>query len=475
MRYFPIYYDMQNTNVAIVGGDEEAAQKLRLLKKTPAEITVFAPSLNAELVDSFKNNLIDWQREEPSEENLAAFSLIYAAADDETNEKIAQIAYRLKTPLNVVDAPDLCNFITPAIVDRAPITVAIGSEGAAPVLARMIKTKIEALLSTDIGNIAKKAQSLRHLVAKKYKSFEQRRNFWDHLFKDVFAGATSATIYQNALDDLNNLNENDSLHESNQERSGQKTTKGFVSLVGAGPGPSDLLTFRAARALQTADVVIYDRLVDQTVLEIIRRDAKRIFVGKAPGEKCVSQDEINKHILEQANKGLRVVRLKCGDPLIFGRAGEEMDAMKEAGIEFEIIPGITAANACAAEANLPLTIREDTRALIYLTGHSADGLTPYKWASFATKGVMLVLYMGVKMAPKIQANLLAVGASPKSKISIIENGCKENSRTFSSTLGRLSQEIKYNQITNPAIILISIEKQAVSIEETNEAVMNESE
>ncbi len=470
MRYFPIYYDMQNTNVAIVGGGEEAAQKLRLLKKTPAEITVFAETLNTELEDSYKNNLIHWQNEEPSAENLAPFSLIYAAADDETNEKIAQIAYRLKTPLNVVDAPDLCNFITPAIVDRAPITVAIGSEGSAPVLARMIKTKIEALLSTDIGNIAKKAQSLRHLVSKKYKSFEQRRNFWDHLFKDVFAGATSATIYQNALDDLSNLNKTDDLHLNNNE-----TTKGFVSLVGAGPGPSDLLTFRAARALQSADVVIYDRLVDQTVLEIIRRDAKRIFVGKTPGQKCTSQETINNHILEQANKGLRVVRLKCGDPLIFGRAGEEMDAMKDAGIEFEIIPGITAANACAAEANLPLTIRKDTRALIYLTGHSAEGLTPYKWASFAAKGVMLVLYMGVKMAPKVQANLLAVGASPKSKISIIENGCKENSRTFSSTLGRLSQEIKHNQISNPAIILISIEKQTVSIEETSETIMKMNE
>ncbi|GAA6211915.1 siroheme synthase CysG [Hyphomicrobiales bacterium 4NK60-0047b] len=469
MRYFPIYYDMQNTSVAIIGGGEEAAQKLRLLKKTPAEITVFATSLNAELEDSYKNNLIKWQREEPSEENLEPFSLIYAASDEDENEKIAQIAYRLKTPLNVVDAPDLCNFITPAIVDRAPITVAIGSEGTAPVLARMIKTKIEALLSTDIGNIAKKAQSLRHLVAKKYTSFEQRRNFWDHLFKDVFAGATSATIYQNALDDLSQKCETTDTAKLGAPK---ETSKGFVSLVGAGPGPSDLLTFRAARALQSADVVIYDRLIDPTVLEIIRRDARRIFVGKTPGEKCTSQDEINDHILNEANKGLRVVRLKCGDPLIFGRAGEEMDAMKEAGIEFEIIPGITAANACAAEANLPLTIRKDTRALIYLTGHSAEGLTPYKWASFATKGVMLVLYMGVKMAPKIQANLLAVGASPKSKISIIENGCKEGSRTFTSTLGRLSQEIKHNSISNPAIILISVERQMVSIDESSREIVS---
>ncbi len=472
MRYFPIYYDMQNSSVAIVGGGEEAAQKLRLLKKTPAEITVFAAELNAELEDSYKNNLIDWQKEQPTEKNLAPFSLIYAAADEEINEKIAQIAYRLKTPLNVVDAPDLCNFITPAIVDRAPITVAIGSEGSAPVLARMIKTKIEALLSTDIGNVAKKAQSLRHLVAKKYTNFEQRRSFWDHLFKDVFAGATSATIYQNALDDLNHLNEN---AEADHTQLVNQTLKGFVSLVGAGPGPSDLLTFRAARALQSADVVIYDRLIDPSVLEIIRRDARRIFVGKTPGEKCTTQEEINKHILNEANKGLRVVRLKCGDPLIFGRAGEEMDAMKEASVEFEIIPGITAANACAAEANLPLTIRKDTRALIYLTGHSAEGLTPYNWASFATKDVMLVLYMGVKMAPKIQANLLAVGASPKSKISIIENGCKEGSRTFTSTLGRLSQEIKHNNVSNPAIILISVERQMVSIEEKRSEVVNASE
>lgn len=464
MRYFPLYFDMKNTKVAIVGGGEEAAQKLRLLKKTPAQITVLATNLNEELNQALDLDAITWSSSPITAASLSGFDLIYATSDDKQNEAIAKLAAKLNIPLNVVDAPDLCKFITPAIVDRSPITVAIGSEGTAPVLARMIKTRIEAMLSSDIGNLAKKAQGLRELVSQKYTNFSERRNFWEHLFKDVFTGEKTQAIYEKAQNSL--LNANGALSDVQHQ-------KGFVSLVGGGPGPSDLLTFRAARALQAADVVIYDRLIDQSVLEIIRRDARRIYVGKAPGEKCTTQEEINNHIINEANKGLKVVRLKCGDPLIFGRAGEEMEAMKAANIEFDVVPGITSSSACAAEAKLPLTVRRETRALIYLTGHSAEGLTPYNWASYATKGAMLVLYMGVKMAPKIQSNLLAVGASRASKISIIENGCHNNSRTFSTSLGALSQDIKQHSITNPAIILISIDKQTVSIEGDDAIYVNE--
>ncbi len=457
MRYFPLYYDMQSAKVGVVGGGTEAMQKLRLLLKTPAQISVIATEINDEISKEVFAGRVTWLAQTVDKQVLAPFDLLYAAGDDVLNQRVFEIARELKTPLNVVDAPELCDFITPAIVDRAPITVAIGSEGTAPVLVRMIKTRIEALLQADIGKLALKAQGLRETVTRQLTHFAERKAFWESYFVDAFSGLKPELLHERALKKL----------EKNQQLPApdEGASRGFVSLVGGGPGPSDLLTFRAAQALQSADVIIYDRLIDASVLEVGRRDAKRIFVGKTPGETCTSQDEINQHMIVEAVKGQRVVRLKCGDPLIFGRAGEEMLALEQAQIDYEVVPGVTAASACAAEAKIPLTMREDMRALVYLTGHSTNGLTPYDWAGFTSKGVMLVLYMGVKMAPKIQANLLTVGACKNSKITIIENGCHETARTVETTLGKLSQDMRRHEVRNPAIILISIDRSPVILDE----------
>ncbi len=449
MRYFPLYFDMSDAHVAVVGGSETALQKVRLLMKSPARITLIAPELDDDLQNLVRSGVASWDDGFPTLERLEGFQLIYAAAGPRLNIHVAELANQLNVPVNVVDDPEHCSFITPAIVDRSPVTVAIGTEGAAPILAQNIKTEIEKMLSPRLGELTTIAGRLRERVARTIAIPAARRAYWQWFFKDVFGSFDVRSTVKKAtqyLDDACRL----PLDEDGTE-------PGQVYLVGAGAGTSDLLTFKAARLLQNADVIVYDRLVDPSVMEVARRDARMIYVGKAPGQPCTAQETINEILVREALEGHNVVRLKCGDPLIFGRGSEEMNALDDAGIQYEIVPGITAASACAAYAKLPLTTREGVRSLIFLTGHSTEGLTPYDWSGFARNGTMLVLYMGVKMAAKIEANLLAVGVRNGASVTIVENGARETSRCFHTQLGRITQLMKNEKIQHPAMIYISVE------------------
>ena len=452
MRYFPLFFDTRARTILVVGGEEEAAQKTRLLLKSEARIVIVAPELCDELMELERKQLITWFRGSFSPDQLEGVSLVYTTLDDHTNWKVARAAGRRNIPVNAVDMPGLCDVITPAIVDRDPVVVAIGTEGAAPVLARRIKSHLESWLPQRLGQVAENARKLRAHVARKFEDGKTRRVFWQRFWSGeverLFLAGRSVTAWRKvkALLAQTDVTEGD--------KAGNMA--GHVSLVGAGPGSADLLTFRAMQRLQEADVIVYDRLVDPAVLEVARRDAERIFVGKTPGKKCTRQDEINAILVREGSAGKRVVRLKSGDPMIFGRVAEEMDALVEAGVSHDIVPGVTAATACAAEAEIPLTLRKDVRAVTFLTGHCMNGPTPYDWSAVAQPGHMLAIYMGVKMAPTLRANLLAVGAPADSHVTIVERGCSDEARTFHTTLRDMTQTITCEAVQNPALIYVQL-------------------
>ncbi|MGI9383616.1 MAG: siroheme synthase CysG, partial [Methyloligellaceae bacterium] len=363
MKYFPIYVDLERQPVLVVGGGEQAAQKIRLLLKTHARITVLAETLIPELEDLAAASRIQVERRGFRPEDVADRRLVYAATgEDDTDQAVADAARARNVPVNVVDRPDACSFITPAIVDRDPVTVAIGTEGAAPVLAREIKSRLERELPAGLGLVAERAQGLRARVAREIGDGRLRRRLWERLLQGRFrerilahdeAGAalavdTEIDVLKHGLEDA-----------------------GRVTLIGCGPGDPDLLTLRAQQRLQEADVLVVDRLVNPRILEFARRDAERIFVGKTPGGPTTSQDEISRILVREAEAGKTVARLKGGDPLIFGRAVEEMLALQQAGIACEVVPGISAAHASAASLNLPVTSRGHHRKFSVLTGATA--------------------------------------------------------------------------------------------------------
>ena len=445
MRYFPVFLDLERAKVVVVGGGEQAAQKIRLLMKTPASIEVVAPRICEELTSLAETGRISWRQGTFTPELLEGATLAYAAGDGTANAAVASAARQRGVPCNVVDDPELCSFITPAIVDRDPIVVAIGTEGTAPVLARQIKARLESWLPLRLGRLARLAANVRRTVCERLGDATDRRRFWERFFtgrvRDLVLEGREAEATRKILALMTSA-------ELGLAKSGR------VSLVGAGPGRADLLTFRALQRLQEADVIVYDRLVDPSVLDCARRDARRICVGKTPWGPCTPQSKINCLIVGEARKGHDVVRLKCGDPMIFGRVGEEMEALEIAGIPFDIVPGVTSASACAAEARLPLTHRGEVRSVVFLTGHSTEGPAPYDWAALARPGTVFALYMAVRAAPRIQASLLAVGVPGDTPVTIVEKGCTEAARTLHATLATLSTTLKREGITNPAMLFV---------------------
>ncbi|MGB7204847.1 MAG: siroheme synthase CysG, partial [Anderseniella sp.] len=363
MRYYPVYLDMKDRCVVIVGGGVEAAQKLRLLARTPARLVVITPYASEELSREIDASGACLVPREFVADDLHGASLVFACglAEDEEN-LVCEASENRDIPINVVDRQEKCSFITPAILDRGSLTVAIASEGAAPVLAQGIKSHLEKQLPPHIGDLIEAGKALRPRVAESLEKGQARRNFW----QSFYFGEIRARFERS--DKLEFARSIDIV--LNKE---QRETKSFVSLVGAGPGDPELLTLKAQRRLLEADVIVYDNLVTEEILEYARRDALRIYVGKEPGKPSVSQARINDILLEQANAGLRVVRLKGGDPYIFGRGGEEQEVLIEAGIEVEVVPGITAAVACAAAIRLPLTWRGENRSFSVLTGAAETG------------------------------------------------------------------------------------------------------
>ena len=462
MRYFPLFADLDAAGVLVAGGGEQAAQKVRLLRKTKARITVVAETVTDELRDLARQNAIAFLPRAVLAGDLDGQRLAYAATGDRAlDAAVSQAAQARGIPVNVVDVPELSTFITPAIVDRAPVTVAIGTEGAAPVLAREIKTRLESWLPANLGALASRAQSLRPVVASSIPDGRARRRLWERLLQGPFRRA----VLSGAEADATRIFEG--------ELSGSlEPGPGRVALIGCGPGDPDLLTLKALQRMQEADVLVVDRLVNPKILDYARRDAERIFVGKTPGRTSTSQAEINRILVREASAGKVVARLKGGDPLIFGRAAEEMAALQAAHIDVEVIPGITAAHACAARIALPVTLREHVRQFSVVTGTTADGEPELDWTALAAKGCAYAIYMGVGNAPVIRGNLLAAGARPETPVVIVENGTHENERAVATTLQDLTDCVTQHAIAGPAVIFVGLHWQDAGLQRPETVIVH---
>ncbi|HET9448954.1 MAG TPA: siroheme synthase CysG, partial [Steroidobacteraceae bacterium] len=372
MDYFPIFLRLAGERVLVVGGGEVAARKIDLLLRTSAKVRVVAPELVCRLAERVTAGEMEHVAAEFAPEHLDGVRLAIAATDKHSiNAWVARQAERRNIPVNVVDDRELSRFIMPAIIDRSPVVVAVGSSGDAPVLTRRLRERLESFLPQRLGALAKLAGKLRPTIKERIESPARRRKFWENFFDGTVAADVLAGRSVDVADIASTL------------RTGEQDS-GEVVLVGAGPGDPGLLTLRALRALQNADVILYDRLVSVEVLDLARRDAERINVGKTGGGARVSQDEINALLVQLAQQGKRVCRLKGGDPFIFGRGGEELEALAAAGVRFEVVPGVTAAAGCAAYAGIPLTHRDHAQSLVFVTGHvKAEGDGGLDWDHLA--------------------------------------------------------------------------------------------
>ncbi len=443
LAVFPAFHRVEGRRVVVVGGGAEAAAKIRLLSETRAEIVVFAAALDKKTGVDLIAAHGDWRGTWPALADIAGAALVFAATgSEESDREIWSLAHEAGVPVNIVDRPELCDFYTPAIVNRAPLAVAVGSDGVAPVLSRHVRARIEALLAPAFGDLAALAERLRDGVTRKLASVADRRRFWARFF----SGSVAEKVFAGRLAEAED--------EAWKVLEIEPNFAGHVSLVGAGPGAGDLLTLRAQRALQEADVVVYDRLVPEAIVAQGRRDARRIYVGKAKGDHSLSQDGINALLVREAKKGNRVVRLKSGDPLIFGRAGEEMAALRAAGVSFDVVPGITAAFAAAAENEIPLTLRDSSSALVFATGHDADGETLPGWAGLALGGVTVAVYMGRAVAPRVARRLIEAGLGASTPVAVIENASRAERRAYAGRLDELGDLATRPELTGPVLFII---------------------
>lgn len=442
MDYLPIFCQLDNKPVLLVGGGEVAERKARLLLDAGALLTVVAPELDPELAELAANGSIEWLAGDFAPQQLAGKWLVVAATDRrEVNALVYQSANQARIFANVVDDPKRSSFIMPSIIDRSPLMVAISSGGKAPVLARLLREKLEAMLPQHLGAVATFAGSLRDRVKARFATMGERRRFWERLLGadrlgQALARGDHASAHQLA----------DTLFAEESKAHGE------VVLVGAGPGDPGLLTLHALRQMQQADVVVYDRLVSDEVMALVRRDAKRIFVGKQAGNHCVPQEGINQLLLDEAKKGQRVVRLKGGDPFIFGRGGEELETLVGTGIGFQVVPGITAASGCAAYAGIPLTHRDHAQSVRFVTAHGKGGAQDLDWPLLAKDRQTLVFYMGLSSCGVIREQLLAHGKGVDTPVALIERGTQPSQRVIRGTLNQLPALAI--GVESPALIMV---------------------
>ena len=447
MRYLPIHFDTQQAKIAIFGSGPAAEAKLRTLIKTEADLTVYSDArVQPDILRWAEQGRISFVSEGFDVAQMIGARLIYAATEDDAlNAEIAELARKAGVPVNAADQKNACDFITPALVDRSPVTISIGTEGTSPSLARALKKDLEDRLPSTLGKLAGKLKTLRAKVAQSLPSLADRQRFW----ADIFGGADlTHQLHQSAQDIEANVEAKLNAPDTDM------VLRGHVSLVGAGPGNPDLMTQQAKQKLHAADVIIYDRLVSDAVLECARREAEYIYVGKTPGGTSTPQTEINRLIVEHAERGLHVVRLKGGDPLVFGRAEEEIDALETANIPYDIAPGITSAAAAAASMGRSLTKRGENTSVTLMTGHDSKGYAEQDWQRLAQPGTRAAFYMGIGAARFIQGRLLMSGASPQTPISIVENASRSNEIIAQATLATLPQTLEAYAIKGPAVIML---------------------
>ena len=446
MNYLPIFVQINQRPCLVVGGGSIAARKVSMLRKAGADVTVVSPELCGELDELAATDKLQHLVQTFRPEHLNDCVLVIAATDQrDVNESVSRLAQAQRIPVNVVDNPDLCSFIMPSIIDRSPVQIAVSTGGSSPVLARLIRTRLEGMIPAAYGKLGTLVESFREQVKTAFPNVASRRNFWESILQGsvaerVFAGheAEAKAMLQKAID----------------EKSEHPEIPGEVYLVGAGPGDPDLLTFRALRLMQQADVVVYDRLVSPAIMELVRRDAEVVYVGKERDRHTMQQENINQLLVRLAKQGKRVLRLKGGDPFIFGRGGEEIETLAQQGVAFQIVPGITAASGCSSYAGIPLTHRDYAQSCVFVTGHLKDGSVDLNWDALAHPKQTVVFYMGLHGAPTLCREMVAHGLPASTPVALVEQGTTPQQRVIIATLGTLLDVIRSEDIKPPTLIIV---------------------
>ncbi len=444
MEIFPISLKLQQQRCLIVGGGRIAYRKAVLLHKAGAIIDVVAPEIDANLLEIVEQSSGQFLQHPFTENDLLhPYRLVIAATNvPNVNHRVFILGEQHNLLVNSVDDIPHCRFMMPAIIYRSPLVVSVASNGASPVLSRQLRTQIEALLPHALGKLAQFSGHWRKQVKEKIPNPDQRRVFWE----DLYASPLKEQVFNDNLDVADQM-----LQQALAEWT---APKGEVYLVGAGPGDPELLTLKALRLMQQADVVIYDRLVSKPILELCRRDAEKVYVGKARSNHSVPQDGINALLVQYAQQGKRVCRLKGGDPFIFGRGGEEIQELFAAGVPFQVVPGITAASGCSAYAGIPLTHRDYAQSVRFLTGHLKEGSPELPWNELVYENQTLVLYMGLVGLEKISQELIAHGQRPDMPVALISKGTTPEQKVLVGTLADIASKVTQYEIHAPTLTII---------------------
>lgn len=446
MDYLPLFFDLKGQSCLLVGGGDVALRKAVLLDRAGAALTVVSPQICESLV-SLVNDQGGTLIRAPYQSTLLDDKVLVIAAtdDDAVNQRVHQDASNRKLPVNVVDSPQLCSFVFPAIIDRSPIVVAISSGGKAPVLARLLRARLETLIPSYYGQLAGLAGRFRDRVKARFSSIRQRRMFWERVFQGrvaekMIAGQTKSA--ERLLEEMLAGSDTD------------ETKIGEVYLVGAGPGDPELLTFKALRLMQQADVVLYDRLVSPQIIDLCRRDADRIYVGKERANHAVPQEDINELLARLALEGNRVLRLKGGDPFIFGRGGEELETLAERGVPFQVVPGITAASACSSYSGIPLTHRNYAQSVKFITGQLKNRTSDLNWPELMHPNQTIVLYMGLHRLEHLCTQLIAHGKAPNTPVALIQAGSTPQQKVLTGTLANIVGKLQETPLVPPTLTII---------------------
>ena len=445
MQALPIFFNIARRPCIVIGGGDIALRKVSMLLRAQGDVTVVSPDLHADLQVLRSEGKIKHIAQTFVPSQLQGACLVIAATDDgAVNEAVSQTAKAENIPVNVVDAPELCTFTMGSIIDRSPVVIAVSSEGNAPVLARYIRTKIETMLPAAYGRIAAIAGEFRERVKTKFATIEARRAFWEGVLQGPIVERVLAGQEQAARELLADLIDSADANKKHGE----------VYLVGGGPGDPDLLTFRALRLMQQCDVCVYDKLVSPEVMALVRRDAELIYVGKARDQHTMPQEEINELLVRLALEGKRVLRLKGGDPFIFGRGGEEIETLMQHGVPFQVVPGITAANGVSSYAGIPLTHRDYAQACLFITGHLRDGTVDLDWAAMVRSKQTVVIYMGLVGLEQICEKLVEHGLPAYTPAAVVQQGTTQRQRVVVGTLADLSEKVNIAALKPPCLTII---------------------
>lgn len=448
MQNLPIFLNVQGKRTLIVGSGVAAARKADLLLRAGSDLTIVTPELGDELAHLAESFEFTHQATALKAEDLEGCMIAFGCSeDDSVNQNLRELAGRAGIMVNVTDKTEDCDFIMPALVDRTPLLIAISSGGTSPLLVRMLKARFETTIPAAYGRLAEFAGNYRDRIKTLIPNMTRRRRFWE----SMVSGPVAEHLFSAQYEEAESLMETQLAEAS---VSGDQPPPGEVYLVGTGPGDPDLLTFRALRLMQQADVVLYDRLIGEGILNLVRRDARRIYVGKLKNNHTVPQEEIGHMLIDLARQGKRVLRLKGGDPFVFGRGGEEIEALSENGIAFQVVPGVTAASGCAAYAGIPLTHRDHAQACVFVTGHEKDGQLKLNWQSLIQPRQTVVVYMGLSSLEAITQGFLDHGAAPSTPAAVIENGTRAGQRVISGTLENLPRKTSQASVKSPALIII---------------------